>query len=90
MGTRVEAKRTAQHPSCSRSRPDGCGEGDRERLIIKLQSYATGSHGNFSIGGDDLLTPYGRAAWASDVLLAATPSGGDIYSNRDDRFLRDL
>jgi hypothetical protein len=62
----------------------------RERLLVKLQSHATGSLGGYGIGGDDLLTPYGRSGWSSDVMLSGTPAEGDVYKNERERFLKDL
>lgn len=62
----------------------------RDRLLDKLVSLQGGSLGGFGFGGQDLITPYGRAAWASDVMLVATKAEGDVYHGRPEAYLRDL
>ncbi|MBX7101727.1 MAG: hypothetical protein K1X89_28690, partial [Myxococcaceae bacterium] len=62
----------------------------RDRLLDKLVTFQGGSMGGFGFGGQDLITPYGRAAWASDVMLVATKAEGDVYHGRPEAYLKDL
>ncbi len=55
------------------------------RLELKLTSLATGSLAGSGLGGDDLLTPYGRASWGYDLNNA----WGDVYKDRPTDFLKD-
>ncbi len=61
----------------------------RDRAVLKLTGLATGSFGSYGVGGDDLLTPYGRASWGYDLNNAMTDGGGAIYKGRDEDFIKD-
>jgi hypothetical protein len=58
-------------------------------VLNQLQSVASGSVGSFGLGGDDLVTPYGRAAWGYDLMASNTSGEGNIYASSPADFLRD-
>ncbi len=73
--------------------PDGdLNEAERSirgRLELKLTSLATGSFGSALLGGDTLLTPYGRVGWGYDVNDEMSPNSAQIYKDRKQEFLED-
>lgn len=68
---------------------DDTGRALKGRLENKLYALVTGSLGGWGVGGEDVLTPYGRANWGSDLMVSSTPGGANVYKGRDEDFLHE-